>query len=305
MSSGESSYPESRGIPRRSAHGTRSRYVQGCRCEQCVVANSAAARERTRRLREAAAEVVPTGPPIQSEMVRAGHRYRVLRCPGAEGRPCVATPPRWLKEQGLRVCMACVDRALVWNGLVDAAPLREHLLNLSAAGVGYKAVADAATVSRTVLQDVMMGRKTRVRAQTARKALAVDRGAMADHGLVDAATTWELLERLIEQGYSRARLAHELGHVRGALQIGRERCLARTALAVSRLYLRLCSVPRRTVGRARSKLKALRVEMYGDDRLRAELGDCADEVFALEHGSEVLTRGAAEKLDSVYLRLTK
>lgn len=95
--------------------------------------------------------------------------------------------------------------------LVDAGTTRRHLLKLSRLGCGYKTVGDAASVSKTVLQNVMKGRKKRVRASTERAVLAVTVEARADHALIDAGPTWEILNGLIERGYTRTQLAAWLG----------------------------------------------------------------------------------------------
>ena len=64
-----------------------------------------------------------------------------------------------LKYMGGCKCMLCraansrfeTERAVArkngdWNGIVDARAARRHILKLSKAGVGYKSVADAASV---------------------------------------------------------------------------------------------------------------------------------------------------------------
>jgi hypothetical protein len=65
-----------------------------------------------------------------------------------------------LKYMGGCKCMLCraansryeTERAVArkngdWNGIVDARAARRHILKLSKAGVGYKSVADAASVA--------------------------------------------------------------------------------------------------------------------------------------------------------------
>lgn len=204
------------------SHGTRSRYVLGCRCEECRTANREAARERDARAREAVAHIPlnPGGP-----------------CPGMDGQPCPQR--RTLRKDSLGVCKDCLHRAL-WDGLVDAAPVRKHLQKLSAQGVGYKSVADAADVGRTVLQRVMSGRKHRMRAQAAKRVLAVDAQAMADWGLVPAGETRKMLRELEAEYLTKGRLALELGYAKPALQIGdREYVRARTAHRVRKLHRRV------------------------------------------------------------------
>jgi len=122
-----------------------------------------------------------------------------------------------------------------WNGLVDATPVRQHLLKLSRAGVGYKAAADAASVARSVVAKIRSGEKTQVRARTAKQLLAITPAARADHSYVSATRTWLLIRQLLEQDFTKARIARELGIGR-ALQISKTRVLARTALSVEKLW---------------------------------------------------------------------
>ena len=89
------------------SHGTRVRYLGGCRCTDCRQANTQYERDRQKAR--------------------------------AEGD---------------------------WNGIVDAAAARQHLLDLAAQGVGRRAVADASDVPGTILCEVRSGRKTKIRART-------------------------------------------------------------------------------------------------------------------------------------------
>lgn len=288
-------------LPASFACGTRSSYVRGCRCEPCRRANADAHKARVKRVREAAADVEPSGPPLAGVLMRGGRAHRVRRCPGAGGVACVQNPPTWLKDPTRGVCLVCVSRAKVWNGLIDAKPLAKHMRKLRKRGLGYKAVADAADVSRTVLCEVMTGHKTQVRADTARRVLQVDHHAVADHALVDAAPTWKLLEQLFAQGYSRNEIGRQLGH-RSRVQLGRKQVTAKNALAVRRLHARLHGglTPTRPM---RMKLRTLRIEGYAETRLRDELGEHADTVLRLPPGRKTVPKAASAAVDAMYLRL--
>lgn len=203
-------------------HGTRSRYVLGCRCDDCKRANTEAYHERERRSFEAVAHIAPNP---------GG------RCPGLDRKGC--PEKRRLKSRTVGVCAACRKRS-VFDGLVDAAPVREHLRKLSEQGVGYKSVADAASVARSTLQRIMTGEKRRIRGQAAARVLQVDAQAVADWGLVPAGETRKLLEELEGEFLTKGRLALELGYSQPALQIGnREHVRARTAHRVRKLYRRV------------------------------------------------------------------
>jgi hypothetical protein len=223
-------------MARRARHGTRARYVSGCRCAPCKVSNARCYHARMARRHAEAADVVPSGPPLFGELVRAGKVHKIKRCPGANGKRCIAGGA-WLRQGG-GVCAACIERATVWNGLVDAAPVRRHLRELSRQGIGYKSVAAAADVGKTLLARVLSRRQLQLRARAARRVLGVEAGAIADHATVPAASTWKRLRRLLREGFSKRELARRLGSraKSPALQVQRGRVLAKTALKVERFY---------------------------------------------------------------------
>ena len=158
-------------------HGTRLRYISGCKCMLCRAANS---------------------------------RYSCER--------------------------AAACRRGEWNGIVPASRARKHLRQLSRTGVGYKSVAAAADVGRTILGQVLSGRRQNIRAETERRVLSVDVSARADHSTIPAKRTWRLIERLLGEGFSKAELARRLGYKSPALQLNRHRVLAKNALRVEKFY---------------------------------------------------------------------
>ncbi|MBV9811356.1 MAG: hypothetical protein JO326_01295 [Acetobacteraceae bacterium] len=158
-------------------HGTRARYVSGCKCLQCRAANSRYSCEAQRR-----------------------H-----------------------------------DSGDTGN-VIDASEAREHLRWLSRRGVGRRAVADASGVSATILHQIKLGKRRRIRASTARRILRVDAGAAWGKALVSARRTWQLLNSLIERGYTKGQLSLWLGNKTAALQINHKKVTAETAQRVERLY---------------------------------------------------------------------
>lgn len=220
----------------RYEHGTRARYVAGCRCNACRASNAAHYRERMDRQRELAASVRPSGPPVPGRMLRGGRWIEIERCPGANGATCVASGA-WLRGQG-DVCAKCVERATVWNGRVSPERARAHLLALSAAGVGYKAVAAASDVAVSALGRILQNADT-IRAETERRVLAVDASALADHALVDGTATRATIERLRALGFTKEHLASLLGSSSRALHRAKgERVLAITAARAERIERR-------------------------------------------------------------------
>lgn len=203
-------------ITRELEHGTRGRYVQGCRCDACREANTRAARERDARARAAAAHLERPADGI---------------CPGVHDAPCGT---RLRSDSGPR-CARCTAR-LVWDGLVDAAPARRHLRELSRQGVGYQSVSDASDVSRSILWKIGHGQRKRIRRSTRDAILAVSRGAAAGGSRVPAGPTWRMIDALLPEFLTRGRLALALGYKQPALQIGKKWVRASTELRVRRLY---------------------------------------------------------------------
>lgn len=231
--------------------GTRAKYVgAGCRCAACREANSRYVQQRSRLATDAARAlgVRPVAQPAPQRWTAPDGTRRVRvyarACQGANGVPC---PYRahLRKDSTGDVCGRCRPRlAAAWNGLVDTDAVRAHLHALSRKGVGYKSVAAAADVSRTVLADILFHEKAHVRAQAARRILAIDRDAIADHALVPAGPTWRLVRHLLEEGFTKTELARRLGSTARtpALQLQRRFILAKTAMRVARFYHRVMVV---------------------------------------------------------------
>lgn len=109
-------------------------------------------------------------------------------------------------------------RAGDWNGIVSAAPARAHLLALARIGVGRRAVHHVTDIADSVLHEIRRGTRLRIRARTARKILAVSAAQRADRSVVPGKRMYRLIERLLEEGYTKAHLARELGYSSPALQ---------------------------------------------------------------------------------------
>lgn len=165
-------------------HGTRIRYMTGCRCVPCRAANS---------------------------------RYSVHRAQEqAKGRS---------------------------NGIVPAGAVKAHVRALSRKGMGYKRVADTAGVARSTVSGILQGRRKNLRAASERAILAVT-FAPSRATLVNAASTWKLLDALITDGYPKVRIARWLGQRGTGLQMGRNVVTYRNALKVRALYRQLTAEAR-------------------------------------------------------------
>jgi len=155
------------------------------------------------------------------------------RATGCDCLPCRAAASRY-ETQRVRA-----RREGDWNGIVKAAKARQHILALSRKGVGYKQVAAASGVARTIVFEIRRGKRKNCRARTERLILAVDTSCRGDMALIDAAPTWRLIGLLLRDHYfAKSQLAKALGSRarEPSLQINREKVTARTALRVRLLF---------------------------------------------------------------------
>lgn len=160
-------------------HGTRLRYVGGCRCDLCRAANRNYERKR-----------------------------------------------------------AAARAAGDWNGIVPSDCARKHLLALARQGIGTRSVAACSDVSRTILLEVIRRKRRKIRARTERSILAVTADvARGDNSLMSAKGTWRLINDLLDEGYTKTRIAQEMGH--RCIQLGKEQVTARNAARVAVVYRRL------------------------------------------------------------------
>jgi hypothetical protein len=127
-----------------------------------------------------------------------------------------------------------------WNGIVEACAARRHMLKLARLGIGRRSIAAATDVAESVLHAIRTGRKRRIRARTERKILAVTKACAPDSASVSARKTWQRIEALLEEGFTKTQLARMLGSTarKPALQIGRDSCSVRTAARVEAIYRR-------------------------------------------------------------------
>jgi DNA-binding CsgD family transcriptional regulator len=162
-------------------HGTRIKYMGGCRCLPCRAANSS---------------------------------YSVM---------CDAR-----KRRGES------------NGLVDAAPVVEHIRKLSKQGAGYKAVCETAGVGKSSVMMAMQGKRKKMRAAHTRAILAVTADmAIRDHALIPAKATMRRIQWLLNEGLTRKEIARRLGYKSPALQITKGLITARNASRIERLVNQL------------------------------------------------------------------
>jgi hypothetical protein len=172
-------------------------------------------------------------------------------------RACYVMGPGPGRGQGCR-CDACTaanreanrrrDRMILygrWQPFVPAGPVRAHLKELAAAGIGRKRVAKLAGVSPATLRrldGLLPGRPAtrHMRPETARAILAIRPGlaAYAASARIDPTGTRRRLQALVAIGWTQTALAARLGMTVGnfTTMLRRPAVTAGTARAVVRLY---------------------------------------------------------------------
>lgn len=143
--------------------------------------------------------------------------------------------------------------------LVDAEPVKRHLVKLRAAGVGKRTIAQRSGVAQTVVNRLIgidhSKPARRIRPETARKLLAVTVEDHADGAYIDSIGTTRRLQALVALGYSQTSLAARLGWTTANLNVitlgNRSQVTRATAQLIAALYDELSMTPG-TSARARS-----------------------------------------------------
>jgi hypothetical protein len=225
------------------------------------------------------------------------HGDRVRYLAGCRCAECRAANTAYARQRERAI------RAGDWNGLVSADRARAHMLKLASQGIGRRAVQAATDIADSILFKIRAGTRTQIRASTERAILAVTPEMASDHALVDARPAWVLIDALLRAGYTKARLARELGQSGPGLQLGRSRVTVRNAHLVERLHARLIDSDEALVDAAPTwrLINALRTEWYSDKRIARELG-MKDDVLRL--GRKRVTRAQARQVLELHRRLT-
>lgn len=136
------------------------------------------------------------------------------------------------------------------NGLVDADPVREHILALAEIGIGYKRIAEVSGIGVTAVRNLVWGRQDpgprkgelqkRVKRSTAEAILAVELDVknLADGGKMSARGVHRRIQALVARGWSQSKLAELLDIDRGnfGMLMQREQVFARTHRQVAALF---------------------------------------------------------------------
>lgn len=136
---------------------------------------------------------------------RYRRRCRCAPCRQANAREMAAWRARQARQQ--------------WGAeapsMVDAEPVRDHIRKLQAAGVGLHTITRMAGIGGGTMTRLMYGTRggspsRRVRADTARRILAVRADLAADGALIDAAGTRRRLQALVAVGWTLSELGRRL-----------------------------------------------------------------------------------------------
>lgn len=152
---------------------------------------------------------------------------------GCRCSDCKTANTKYEKER------AMARKAGEWNGLVDAKPVRLHLLYLKRKGIGTRTVCDYTGLGRTMVQEIRSGRKTRIRKMNAERLLALDTSCFSGGSLVSAKQVWREIDWLIGEGFTQGEIAKRLGYKTLKLQIGKKKVTGRTKVKIDRLVGKL------------------------------------------------------------------
>lgn len=182
---------------------------------------------------QATLEALATDPNI-------AHGTRAGRATGCLCQPCVDAHNEAYRGQNRHGAKVA--------DLVATTQATRHLRTLVAAGVGRNALGRVSGLNDKTVDDVLDGKRGRIRPETAEAILAItlekareaDRSGFGPHGeIVDAGPTWELLDWIIMRGWPKAWISREIGQDGRALQLKRDRISKANAEKVAELDRRL------------------------------------------------------------------
>lgn len=172
----------------------------------------------------------PTSPaPVDTLAILHGMRASYRR--GCRCLSCKLANSRYVSGRH------CAPKNSHLNDL-PAAEAREHLLKLSAAGIGRLTVSDISGVGSRTLREIKTGKRDRIRPHTMRRIFLVTLNAVSLATIVPAGPTWTRIRSLLSECYTKAAIAQGLGLKKPMLRIRKDYIRAKTAIAMSRLYLR-------------------------------------------------------------------
>lgn len=163
------------------------------------------------------------------------HKYHKCAC-----EPCREASAAYQRSRYRRIGYGS------WQPLVDAEPVRQHLLQLRSAGISINKVAEASGLYLATVTGILYGLgpnktpKKRLRPETAAKILAVQPGTVTP-GIVDPTGTRRRLQALAANGWPMKSLAPHIGVAPATVaRLTRQKYLfGATAQAVANAYAQL------------------------------------------------------------------
>lgn len=158
-------------------------------------------------------------------------RYRA----GCRCAPCSGNYAAFLREANRK---ARQKREDAHGRMVPIGGTRYHLQQLSAKGIGRRAVSEACDVPTRTIDMIRNGRWKRIRQSLAERICAVTMDARADGALVSAARCWQRIGRLRRNGLTQREIAKRLGYKGDKPHLGlfKTRVTARNELRVEKLF---------------------------------------------------------------------
>lgn len=188
-----------------------------------------------------------------------------------------------------------------WNGIIDATNARKHLLRLSAAGIGRRAVSAATDLSCSIVFEIRTGQRTKIRSRTERLILAVSPKQASDHALIPSGPTWRLVNALLSAGFTKSQIALELNGTK-TLQLSKAKVTVRKAARLKLIFNSLMASESVLVSAepTKKRIANLRAEGYSNKHL-ARLLDFPEESLDLKMIR--VPRGLENKVVSLHDRL--
>jgi hypothetical protein len=137
--------------------------------------------------------------------------------------------------------------------VVSAEFAADHLMALSKAHVGCRAVSDCTGIEARVIQSIKNGRRKRIRQSTEERIMAVTEDSGSAGATTPAGPTKRLVRSMVRAGYTPEEIAEAMGYKTRKLQwINRERILVATKIKLEAVYQRLME---RAAQRERARAK--------------------------------------------------
>lgn len=155
---------------------------------------------------------------------------------GCRCEPCRVAHREYVREWSRARSRAAMGIEAPYVPYIDNAEAAEHLKWLASVGVGYKAVAHRIGIAPQTLLFIRQRKRTKSRASTISKILAVGKGDGEPGSLINAGPTWALIDEMIAHRIPKVRIARAIGQKGAGLQVSRRLVRRSTAAAVAKAH---------------------------------------------------------------------